>query len=168
MNRQIALSLTAIAATAALSFGSASSAAAPTSSYVITGVKSIGGYRVGAPYSAARRAFDVQFSSSQDPTTCVAQWPKGLTIAWHRRLPYVKWQKACVKFYWAKVAGTAWRTDRGLKVGASVPGLRSLYPSATRKTSRAYAVWTLVRGSGVSLQAWTKKGRVVYFRLAGS
>src|SRR5262245_13975681 len=118
-----------------------STGAAAGGSYVITGIKSIGGYPVSAKYALARHIFGGPFSETQSGTMCVARWRGGLTIAWQRRLPYAKWEKACLAFSWAKVAGKLWRTDRGLRVGSSETQLRKLYASATRQASARYTMW---------------------------
>jgi hypothetical protein len=72
---------------------------------------------------------------------------------------------ACVTFAWANVTGSKWRTDKGLRVGASQSQVRELYKSATRKSSGGYTVWTLARVSGKSLQAWMQDGRIEFFRV---
>ena len=142
-----------------------SSWAAAGGSNVIAGVKSIGGYPVSAKYTLARQIFGGPYSETQSGTTCLARWGGGLTIAWQRRLPYAKWDKACVTFSWAKMSGKLWRTDKGLRVGSSETQLRRLYASATRQTSGGYTMWRLAAGSSISLQAWAKNGRVSFFRI---
>lgn len=169
MNRKLAVAPIAAALTlAAVAGGSAPASAAAPPRYVIAGTTSIGGYRSGAGYARARTLFGGPVSSKQDLRTCVAGWATGLTIAWHRRLPYAKWQKACVAFMWARVKGKQWRTDKGLRVGSSESQIRKLYPRARRTSRSGYAVWKLQTASKVSLQAWVKRGRVVSFRLVKS
>jgi hypothetical protein len=149
--------------------GSAPSwAAAASTSYVITAAKSIDGYRPGSAYVAATKSFGGPVSSTQGPRTCVATFTNGVTIAWHRRLPYSRWEKACLAFEWAKVTGTQWKTDRALHVGSTEAQLRNAYKSATKKNSNGYTVWTLAKSSNNALQAWVKNGRVAYFQLVSS
>jgi len=165
MKRTAALTLAAAClALASVGAGSAAQTMA-SASHVITAVKSINGYRVGAAYTAARQTFGAQYSSTQDRTTCQASWAGGLTIAWHRQLPSANWNKACLHFAWAKVTGSSWRTDRGLRVGAPQSNVKKIYKSAAHKSSGAYTVWTLNKASGKTLQAWAKKGRIAYFKL---
>jgi hypothetical protein len=165
LNRKLATTL-AVAGLALMAFGVASAtSAASSSSYVITATKSIDGYRVGSTYVAARRRFGGPKSSSQSSRTCVASWSNRVTIAWNRRWPYAKWSKACVTFAWANVAGGKWRTDKGLRVGASQSQLKKLYKGATRKSSSGYTVWRLAKTSGSSLQAWLKRDRIAFFRI---
>jgi hypothetical protein len=170
MNKKLVTSTVVALALAALTFGSASLAAGRSTSNVIAGTRTIDGYRVGAPWAAARRVFGFPKASSQSGTTCTARWKNGVSISWHRTLPYAKWTKACVRFSRANVgtatvAGPTWRTDKGLRVGASQSQIKKLYKAATSKKSGAYTVWTLTKASGNALQAWVKKGRISYFRL---
>jgi hypothetical protein len=145
-------------------------AAARSTSFVITGVKTIAGYKVGTTYAQALRYFGGAFSTTQSSSSCTARWKNGVTIVWHRRSPATNWAKACTRFNYATVGkaraprGT-WRTDKGLRVGATETQLKKLYPAATSKRSRRYTVWTLATVSKISLQAWVQKGRIAYFRL---
>jgi hypothetical protein len=162
VSRWLATTL-AVVAVAALGVGSASSSLS-SSSYVITAAKSIGGYKVGSTYVAAKRQFGGPVSSTLG-RNCTVRWPNRVTINWHRQAQYAKMAKACVAFAWAKVNGTAWRTDKGLRVGAPQSQVKKRYKSATRKNSGGYTVWTLAKASGNSLQAWVKSGRIAYFRV---
>jgi hypothetical protein len=170
LNRKLAITL-AVGGLALMAIGVASaSSARPSSSNVITGTRSIDGYKVGAPWSAARRIFGFPKASSQSGTTCTARWTNGVSLSWYRTLPYSKWTRACVRFSRAKVgeatlAGPTWRTDKGLRVGAPQSQVKKLYKAATRKNSGGYAVWTLAKASRSSLQAWVKRGRIAYFRI---
>ena len=171
MNGRAASSAVAVVALMALILVSASIAAGRSSTNIIAGTKSIDGYRVGAPYAAARRTFGFPKASSQNGTTCTARWMNGVSISWHRTLPYAKWTKACVRFSRARVgkpsvAQRAWRTNEGLRVGARASQVSRLYPSATSRRSGVYTIWTLQKSPKVSLNAWVKKGRVAFFRLA--
>jgi hypothetical protein len=164
MKRRLATTL-AVAGLALMAIGFASASSALSGSYVITATKSINGYRVGSGFVAAKRQFGFPKSSSQSSRTCVARFANRVTIAWQRRWPYAKWSKACLTFAWANVTGSKWRTDKGLRVGASQSQVRELYKSATRKSSGGYTVWTLARASGKSLQAWMHDGRIAFFRV---
>jgi hypothetical protein len=165
LKRTLATTLT-VAGSTLIAFGFATgSFAAPSGAYVITATKAIDGYRVGSTYVAAVRQFGGPKSSSQDAQTCVARWSNRVTIAWHRRWPYAKWSKACLNFAWANVAGSKWRTDKGLRVGATRSQVKKLYKAAKSEKSGGYTVWTLTRSSGNTLQAWVKGGKISYFRL---
>jgi hypothetical protein len=141
---------------------SATAAAGPN---VISG-QSVGAYRLGG-YVEARRQFGGPYSSTQSPTSCIARWPNGVSIAWQRHLPYSAWEKACIVFRWAKVTGKAWRTDKGLSIGSTEATLKKLYPSARSKRSNAFTVWSLATSPKSTLQAWSRGGRVVSLWLTG-
>jgi hypothetical protein len=148
-------------------------AAGRTTSYVVSGTKSIGGYSIASGYAKARSTFGGQASSTETPTICTARWSNGVTISWRRTLPSQNWAKACVKFSSARIgkptiAAATWRTNKGLRVGARGTRIKSLYPSATSKRSGPYAVWTLQKASKTTLQAWVKKGKIAFFRLTKS
>jgi hypothetical protein len=138
---------------------------------VISGTKKIAAYRVGSAYSQAQKVFGGPYSSTQNATACTARWANGVTISWYRTSTSARWTKACLKFKSAKVGrskihGSIWRTNKGLRIGARASQVKNLYPSATGKRSGAYEVWLLQKTSRLSLKAWTKEGRVVFFRLA--
>src|SRR5262245_56360634 len=126
MKSRLATTTVAAAALAALTFGAASLEAAGSN---VIGTKNIGGYRVGSGYTQAKRLFGQPHASTQSGRVCTARWTNGVTITWHRTLPYSNWAKACVKFSQSKVVGS-WRTNRGLTVGASGSKLKKLYPAA--------------------------------------
>jgi hypothetical protein len=137
---------------------------------VINGTKSIAAYRVGTGYAQARRSFGLQYSSTGSTTTCTARWANGVTIVWRRKPGSNNWAKACVTFSQAqvgkpRVSQPAWRTNKGLRVGARAAQIKSLYPSARGKRSGVYTVWTLQKSPAIVLKAWVKKGRIAFFRL---
>jgi hypothetical protein len=170
MNRKVAI----VVAFLAMTFASVGLAASHSSANIITGTTTIGGYRIGTSYANARRVFGPQYSSTESSNTCTAHWSNGVTISWLRSSTSLKWVKACLKFRGARVgkpliAGeSVWRTNKGLRVGDSTARLKALYPSAASKGSGAYTVFTLQKGSKVSLQAWvkTKTGKVANFRFS--
>ena len=134
--------------------------------YVISGQK-IGTYRVGAAFVEARSRLGGPYSETQSGTQCIARWPTGVTIAWKRRLPYSVWQKACIVFRSAKVEGKLWRTDKGLRIGASDAALKRLYPGAHSAKADTFTVWSLATSSKFTLQAWSRGRHVAFFRLRG-
>jgi hypothetical protein len=174
MNRKMLVAPTAalvLGLCALLLSSPAAVAAGRSTATVITGTTKIGGYHVGAGYTQARRIFGPQYSSTGAAATCTARWADGVSITWHRTGSSTNWSKTCVKFGFArvgkpKVAGPAWRTNKGLRVGALTSQLRTLYPSAASKRSGIYTVWTLQKTPTLSLEAWVKNGKVAYFRLA--
>jgi hypothetical protein len=173
MNRKLTPVILVALVVSGLIVGATSLAAVRSSSYVITGARTIDGYRVGATYAQAVRVLGGSYSTTQTNKTCTARWANGVTIVWHRTLPYAKWSKACLRFSFARVqrarvAAPNWRTDKGLRVGASESQLKRLYPAATAKLSSGYRVWTLAKASRIKLQAWAKKGHVAFFRLTTS
>jgi len=170
MKRRLVIVTLVALALAGVIVAPSSLAAMRSSSYVITGAKTIGSYKVGATDAQALRSLGSAFSTTQSSTVCIARWRNGVTISWHRRPPATNWAKACTRFSYATV-GTAkrpkgtWRTDKGLRVGATQSQVKKLYPAATSKRSNVYSVWNLASASRISLQAWVKQGRVAFFRL---
>lgn len=173
MNRRLVTAILVALVLSGVVVGPSSLAAVRSTSFVITGVRTIDGYKVGTTYAQALRDFGGSFSTTQSNTNCTARWKNGVTIVWHRKLPSSKWSKACTRFNFATVGraraprGT-WRTDKGLRVGATQVQLKKLYPAARSKRLNRYTVWTLASVSKISLQAWMKRGRVAHFRLGGS
>lgn len=163
MNWKFLLGGATVTVVAAVVFATASPAAG---SYVVTGTTTINGYHVGAGWTQARRLFGGPYSSTQTGAICTARWGTGLTITWKRKLPYANWPKACVTFSWAKLTGKQWRTDRGLRIGSAEAQVRSHYPAATSRTAGGFNVWRLASGSGISLEAWARGGRVAFLRLS--
>ena len=173
MNRRLVTVTVVALALAGLVVSPSSLAAAHASSYVITGAKTIDGYKVGTTYAQALRYLGSPYSTTQSSTACIARWTSGVTITWHRRLPATNWAKACTRFSYATVkhgksARATWRTDKGLRVGAAQSQVKKLYPVARSKRSNGYTVWNLTKASTISLQAWVKQGQVAFFRLTTS
>jgi hypothetical protein len=173
MNRRLVTVTLVALALAGLVTSPSSLAAAQSSSYVITGAKAIGGYKVGTTYAQALRYLGYAYSTTQSSAACTARWTNGVTIIWHRKPPATNWTKACARFSYATVkqgksARATWRTDKGLRVGASLSQVKKLYPAATSKSSNGYSVWNLAKASKITLQAWVRQGRVSFFRLTSS
>lgn len=173
MNRKLVAATLAALALSGSVVGPSSLAAARLSSFVITGAKTIDGYKVGTTYASASRTFGGSYSTTQSSTNCTARWKNGVTIVWHRKLGGTNWTKVCTRFSYATVRpakapkGT-WRTDKGLRVGARQTQVKTFYPAATSKRSEGFTVWTLAKASTISLQAWVKNGRIAYFRVVRS
>ena len=141
----------------------ASASGASSSSALIVQPKVIGGFKTSSGgFPQAQQVFGNPYSSTQSPSVCVARWSNGLTIAFKRKRPYSRWSKACIGFQWAK-ASKSWRTAKGLRVGSGEARIRQLYPHATSSTSGSMRKWVLTPGSNPQLQAWTKRGKVIYF-----
>lgn len=167
------LFISTVSVLTALVLGASALAAGRSTARVITGTKTIDGYRVGTTYAQARKVLGGPYSATQSSAVCTARWTNGVTITWRRRLPRTNWTRACLRFSSAKVgrsktAGPVWRTDKGLRVRASASQVKRLYPAATSKRSGRYTIWTLTKTPTVSLQAWVTRGRVAYFRLVHS
>jgi hypothetical protein len=134
-------------------------------SYLIQQSK-IGGFPVlTGGFAQARQLFGGPFSSTQDRFTCVAKWAGGLTLAFKRQFPLSVWEKACRVLEWAQASGKKWQTDKGLRVGNTESQIKHLYPKATSAKAGSTTKWSLVPGQKPVIQAWTKRGSVVLFRI---
>jgi hypothetical protein len=139
------------------------SSAASSRANVIVGVKSIAGFPVSSNFAAAKKLFGAPYSETSSSRVCIARWPGGLSVSFKRNPKFEKWERACLVVTSATGEKDNWRTDKGLRVGASVSQLKKLYPAAQQRGS----VWVLVPGS-TSLSATLAKGRISGFQITRS
>jgi hypothetical protein len=141
-------------------------AAAP--SYVIRGDRSAGplGLAQTTVTEAVERFGRPETQVAKPPYSCVLHWPRlRLTV------DFLAFEgKACASgvAVVATVTGrTAWRTAVGLRVGDSLPRLRSLYPRATRPAdafASARGFWLVTRRACETVGAHAYPGLLARIR----
>jgi hypothetical protein len=155
----------AVAVVGAIALTASTAGARPVGSlhsYVVAG-NVIGGFRTATDgYTRARRLFGGPYSSTQNRYVCIVRWPGGLVVTFRRKLPYAAFAKACVVVESAKIAGTRWHTDKGLRVGSAAAQIRRAYPNAVERKIAGVTMWVLVPGLDPALAARAEGGKIRY------
>lgn len=132
----------------------------------------------GRSYPAAVEAFGPptsrQPSGRSGSGSCTVRWAGlGLAMAFvsTSRAPCSSASLDSSVWFGATISDERWRTDRGLRVGDTLPTLRRLYPRAKRRSVPAGSpIWVLVSvpgevGRTIYLEADVRGGRVAVLRL---
>jgi hypothetical protein len=106
--------------------------AASTSSTTINRDRAVGPVRIGSgTLSQATAAYGTPTSIHHRPSTCIARWrPLRLSMQF---LAFTGDPCTSGVLVFATAAAPRWKTDRGLRVGASKSRLLTLYPKAKAK-----------------------------------
>lgn len=117
---------------ALLAVASSMSLAAPSSTTTIKRDRAVGTVRIGnGTLSQATAAYGNPTSIHHRPSTCIARWrPLRLAMQF---LSFTGDPCTSGVLVFATAASRRWKTDRGLRIGATKPRLLALYPKAKAK-----------------------------------